>query len=132
MIGILMNDSLSEECHDISYIYNDIATAIIKYGGIPIPIYMNNFEYALKVINICDGIIIQGGDTFNDNHLRIVNYLYDENIPTLGICLGMQMMGMLFNGKLGSIDNHKSKLNYVHDVSISRKSLLYKIAILKL
>ena len=37
------------------------------------------------------------------------------------------MMGVLFNGKLGYIDNHKSKLNYVHEVKINKKSLLYKI-----
>lgn len=122
-----MNDSLSEECHEISYIYNDLADAIIKYGGIPIPIYMNNFEYTLKVINICDGIIIQGGDNYSDKYLRVINYLYNENIPTLGICLGMQMMGILFNGKLGHIKGHKNKLNYAHEVSIDKNSLLYKI-----
>ena len=76
---------------------------------------------------MCDGVILQGGDSFSDKHLRIVNYLYDENIPTLGICLGMQMMGVLFNGKLGDISNHKSNLNYVHEVNIDKKSKLYKI-----
>lgn len=122
-----MNDSLSEEGHEISYIYNDLADAIIKYDGIPIPIYMNNFEYALKLINICDGIIIQGGDNCSDKYLRIINYLYDKNIPTFGICLGMQMMGILFNGKLGHIKGHKNKLNYAHEVFIDKNSLLYKI-----
>lgn len=127
MIGILMNRTLSKEGHEISYIYNDIANSIIKYGGIPIPICIDDYDSALKIIDKCDGVILQGGDTFNDKHLRIVNYLYDENIPTLGICLGMQMMGVLFNGKLGTIKKHKSNLNYVHEVNIDKKSLLYKI-----
>ncbi len=127
MIGVLMYDSVSTEGHKISYIYNDIASSIIKYGGTIVPIYINDYDSALNLIDKCDGVIIQGGDTFNDKHLRIVNYLYDENIPTLGICLGMQMMGVLFNGKLGNIDNHKSNLNYVHEVNIDKKSLLYKI-----
>ena len=127
MIGILMNRTLSEEGHEISYIYNDIANSIIKYGGIPIPICIDDYDSALKIIDKCDGVILQGGDTFNDKHLRIVNYLYDENIPTFGICLGMQIMGVLFNGKLDTINNHKSKLNYVHEVTIDKKSLLYKI-----
>ena len=127
MIGILMNNSLSSEGHDISYIYKDIANCIIKYGGIPIPIYIDDYDAALNLIDKCDGIILQGGDYYTDKHLTIVNYLYDENIPTLGICLGMQMMGMLFNGKLGTIKNHKSKLNYVHEVTIKKNSLLYKI-----
>lgn len=127
MIGVLMNDSFSSEGHEISYIYKDIASSIIKYGGIPVPIVIDDYDTTLNLINKCDGIIIQGGDTFNDKHLRIVNYLYDENIPTFGICLGMQIMGVLFNGKLDTINNHKSKLNYVHEVTIDKKSLLYKI-----
>lgn len=122
-----MNDSFSSEGHEISYIYKDIASSIIKYGGIPVPIVIDDYDTTLNLINKCDGIIIQGGDTFNDKHLRIVNYLYDENIPTFGICLGMQIMGVLFNGKLDTINNHKSKLNYVHEVTIDKKSLLYKI-----
>lgn len=127
MIGVLMNDSFSEEGHDICYIYKDIARSIIKYGGIPIPIVVDDYETTLKLIDKCDGIILQGGDNYTDKYLRIINYLYDSNIPTLGICLGMQMMGILFNGKLGKINNHKSKLNYVHEITINKKSLLYKI-----
>ena len=127
MIGIIMYDSVSTEGHDISYVYKDIAYSIIKYGGIPVPIYIDDYDTALNIIDKCDGIILQGGDNYTDKILKIVNYLYDENIPTLGICLGMQIMGILFNGKLGSIDNHKSNLNYVHEVNINKKSLLYKI-----
>ena len=122
-----MNNSLSEEGHEISYIYKDIAKSIIKFGGICIPIYVDDYTSTLTLIKMCDGIIIQGGDNYTDDVLRIVNELYDMNKPTLGICLGMQMMGILFNGKLGKVLNHKSKLNYVHEVNIKKDSLLYKI-----
>ena len=122
-----MNNSLSEEGHEISYIYKDIAKSIIKFGGICIPIYVDDYTSTLTLIKMCDGIIIQGGDNYTDDVLRIVNELYDMNKPTLGICLGMQMMGILFNGKLGKVLNHKSKLNYVHEDNIKKDSLLYKI-----
>lgn len=127
MIGIIMNDSVSSEGHEISYIYTDIAKSIIKHGGIPVAISLDNYDTALKLIDNCDGVILQGGDDFTDKQLRIVNHLYDCNVPTLGICLGMQMMGVLFNGKLGKIEGHKNKLNYAHEVTISKRSLLYKI-----
>lgn len=127
MIGVIMNDSVSEEGHDISFIYSDIARAIIKHHGIPIPIILDNCDTALKIIDKCDGIILQGGDNYTDKHLRLLNHLYDLNIPTFGICLGMQMMGILFNGKLGKIEGHKVKLNYAHEVNIDKESLLYKI-----
>ena len=122
-----MNDSVSSEGHEISYIYTDIAKSIIKHGGIPVAISLDNYDTALKLIDNCDGVILQGGDDFTDKQLRIVNHLYDCNVPTLGICLGMQMMGVLFNGKLGKIEGHKNKLNYAHEVTISKRSLLYKI-----
>ena len=127
LIGVLMNESLSEENHNIWYLYQDISKAIIKYNGIPVPIILDDYDTALKLINKCDGIILQGVDNYKDIYLRILNYLYDMDIPTLGICLGMQMMGVLFNGELGHINNHKNKLNYAHEVIIDKKSLLYKI-----
>ena len=58
MIGILMNDSVSSELHDISYIYNDVANCIIKYGGLVIPIYLNDYDSAISLIDKCDGVII--------------------------------------------------------------------------
>ena len=131
MIGVLMNDSFSDEGHDICYIYKDIASSIIKYGGIPIPIVVDDYETTLNLIDKCDGIILQGGDNYTDKYLRIINYLYDSNIPTFGICLGMQMMGILFNGKLGKINNHKSKivnnseaLNLIKEQSIKKSDSL--------
>ena len=36
-------------------------------------------------------------------------------------------MGVLFNGRLKIIDNHKSKDNYSHYVHIRKNTLLYKI-----
>lgn len=122
-----MYDSISEEGHDISYVYKDVISAIIKHGGIPTLITTEDYDIAIKQIDKCHGVILQGGDKFNDKLLRIVNFLYDCNVPTLGICLGMQMMGVIFNGKLGQINGHKNKLNYAHEVVISKKSLLYKI-----
>jgi len=65
MIAIIMNESISDEGHDISYIYNDIALSIIKYGGIPVPIISNDYEVCIKLINKCNGVILQGGDNLN-------------------------------------------------------------------
>ena len=125
IIGIVTRASISLENHKISIIYKEIEEAIIKNGAIPIGITLNN-NYK-KLINLCDGIIFQGGDEFEKYDLESLKYIYDINKPVLGICLGMQLMGVLFNGNMIDINNHKKTLNYSHEVRIKRNSKLYNI-----
>jgi len=46
-----------------------------------------------------DGLILGGGPSL-DRAGRCNDYLRDLNIPILGICLGMQLMGTTFGGKV--------------------------------
>lgn len=93
--------------------------------GIPI---INDFDKIRESIDLCDGIVLSGGFYNSQNDYELVKYLYEKNIPTLGICLGMQSMAMSFNNKQeAKIKNHNSKDNYVHDININKNSLLYKI-----
>ena len=46
---------LNTNLHNI-YIYNDIASSIIKYGGTIVPIYINDYDSALNLIDKCDGV----------------------------------------------------------------------------
>jgi GMP synthase (glutamine-hydrolysing) len=46
-----------------------------------------------------DGLILGGGPTL-DRAGRCADYLRDLNIPILGICLGMQLMGKTFGGEV--------------------------------
>ena len=125
IIGIVTRSSISLENHKISIVYKEIEDAVINNNGIPIAITLNgNYK---KLINLCDGIIFQGGDDFEEYDLETLKYIYDINKPVLGICLGMQLMGLLFNGSMININNHKKTLNYSHEVKIKRNSKLYNI-----
>lgn len=125
IIGIVTRKSISEEKHKINIVYSDIEKAIIDNGGIPIGITLNSNYQTL--INLCDGIIFQGGDEFEEYDLVALKYIYDINKPVLGICLGMQLMGVLFNGIMVNITNHKKILNYAHEIRINKNSILYDI-----
>jgi len=125
IIGIVTKNSTSEEGHNTNIVYNDIIKGIINNGGIPIGITLNK-DYK-NLINMCDGIIFQGGDEFEKYDLDALKYIYDINKPVLGICLGMQLMGVLFKGIMVDIENHKKNLDYVHEVNIERKSIIYNI-----
>ncbi len=112
----------------------EIIAVIVKYGFIPLGIIVDfendsdkEFIKIKPLIDLCSGIILQGGSDYYDIDIVITKYLYKNNIPTLGICLGMQTMAMAFNGIMGEIDNHKSDKLYVHNVDIDKKSKLYVI-----
>lgn len=115
--------------------YNkEIIDIIHKYGFIPLGIITNTSKNAeeefinLKnIIDLCSGFILQGGNEYYDIDLLITKYLYNKDIPTLGICLGMQTMGVCFNGILDEIDNHNSDKKYVHNIRINENSKLYEI-----
>ncbi len=112
----------------------EVINVIYKYKFIPIGIivdFNNNpnleFNKIKNIIDLCDGFILQGGSDYYDIDILITKYLYDKNIPTLGICLGMQTMAMTFNGIMGEISNHNSKNKYVHEIEINKNSKLYNI-----
>lgn len=112
----------------------EIINVINKYNCIPIGIIANfnnnpniEFNKIKKIIDLCDGFILQGGDNYYDIDILIAKYLYKNNIPTLGICLGMQTMAVAFDGNMNKINNHNSKNKYVHQITINKNSKLYDI-----
>ena len=93
--------------------------------GIPINIEFNKL---IESVNLCDGIILSGGSKFVENDFKLIKYLVEKNIPTLGICLGMQSMAQYFNnGREIVVSNHYSTNKYVHKIKIKRGSKLHKI-----
>ncbi len=145
IIGILLREKEYEN-RNIMGVNKEISDMIIKFGGIPLgifPNYLENFidnqnqikmnneqiEEIKKIIDFCNGIILPGGNDFYDIDLNIIKYVYDKDIPCLGICAGMQAMGFNFNGKIGHINNnkHNKKNNYVHSVNIKKYSKIYNI-----
>lgn len=90
---------------DIYGIRTDLIMFLRKYdiNVIAIPIVFENkdeFKNVKEIIDYCDGIIFPGGKYVRDIDCQIMRYLYENNKPTLGICLGMQIMGSTFNGKM--------------------------------
>lgn len=114
-------------------LYKNINDCLIKNDIIPLgftpPVINGKLDklFLEKIINSVDGVVLQGGDEINSFDLEIVKYLHDNDIPTLGICLGMQMMSQYFNGDLTRIKNHMHKDKYVHFVILKKGNKLFKI-----
>lgn len=122
MIGILIHE------YDKYSLKKDVLEAFKDYNINTIGLFLT--PQIKDLIDICDGIIIPGGDNIIKEELDIIKYIYEKDIPCLGICLGMQEMGYLFNGKINSLNSLKHikpELKYAHKVKIDKNSKLYEI-----
>lgn len=136
-VGIILRDYISKNDNQLYGLRNDLIKYLAKYNIeiICIPVIFDNdddfmeFKRVEELIKECRGIIIPGGEKLYDIDLKIANYLHKENIPTLGICLGMQIMSVALNGDIDTLktNNHQSKEKYVHKIKIKPNSKLYSI-----
>lgn len=129
-----------------------IEEQLLKHGGIPISIIpTQNFEYPhyglegdkelskeekedlITILKMCNGIIIPGGCKIYYYDKFIANYALENDIPVLGICLGMQILAAVdCDGEkvIEKIDNgvdHKIKELFAHKAKIEKNSRLYNI-----
>ena len=90
----------------------------------------DNDNFNDDVLNLCDGIIIQGGSDIFEYHYKIVEYALKNNIPLLGICMGHQIIGLYSDdkdeNKLVKVSNHYN-VDKLHLVNIAKDSNLFKI-----
>jgi len=113
----------------------EVIQKIQEFHAIPVGILVDfeedskkEFEQILPLLQLCDGFILQGGSEYYDIDILIIKYAYENNISTLGICLGMQTMAMTFGGIMSTIgSSHNKDFEYVHDIEIIKDSKLYNI-----
>lgn len=98
IIGIMPTSNYmeSEDSFFDTYRYaNNYVKKIVENGGIPyfIPLCDNKvIDYSL--IEICDGLLLPGGSKVQAYSLEIIDYFYKKDKPILGICLGVQTLGL--------------------------------------
>ena len=130
IIGIVTR--LENNIHKIN---KSLIDNITKCGGLCLGI-INEERYSYEfldrdkliidnILKICDGFVIPGGSTESYLDKYIIDYATKNNIPILGICLGMQEMSSFLD--LEEVSNHNKSNRYVHKVNIDKNSLLYKI-----
>ncbi len=149
VIGIIARVGYPGNTHEM-IVNEKFRNSVIKYGGIPLCILPSqNIDYTITKYNdqcdltdeekniiitqikMCDGVLLPGGFKYNKFDRFILEYLISNNIPTLGICLGMQIMSnykreVPWNEKNDSFIEHKGE-GYVHSVTLDKNSLLYSI-----
>ena len=109
---------------DVFYkLKNNVNVIFIPFG------IEDTFDSIVDSLNFCDGIILPGGDDIYPIEIDVCKYLYEKNIPLLGICLGMQTMACAMGGLLDRLPNlnHKTNEIYAHKVKIKRDTKLYNL-----
>lgn len=140
IIGIIGRPAITDTDNKGVLIYKKICEKLYDYGCLPIGLIptingmdfdkelsIDEFKRMKKLVSICDGIILQGGEDINGYDVTLAKFLYDIDKPVLGICLGMQTMGMAIGGSVINDANHNIKDEYAHDVWIDKNSKLYEI-----
>lgn len=138
-VGIILRPDINGTNKNIFEIYDNFRRIIIDNNCVPVGIIPNISDIDAKLsedeineliaeIKRCDGIICQGGDNFYDYDKVIVRYAIENDIPILGICLGMQLMSSIHEDNISLLDNnYHNHQDYNHDITIDKSSKLYSI-----
>ena len=123
---------------DKYYVQNTYIERISEIA-IPLIIAPTNLNITKEQLDLCDAFIMIGGKNVHKYHYEVIDYCLKTNKKLLGICLGMQVIGMYsnkdYNEKtLYKINNHnhdnithKNKELLIHEIEIEKNSTLYKL-----
>lgn len=151
IIGIVEWPYTDKDGDLIYEVVNSVIEKVSEHGGIPIGIFPTQIEdYQNKKIKeikkltldekddlnqslkICDAIIKPGALRIYGYERYIYNYVFEKNMPYIGICAGMQLMAF-HKREINNIKNpesniiHHSKEEYAHEIKIEKGTLLYSI-----
>lgn len=128
IIGIVANEQNIDNKSYEAIVRNNLKYLNNKCSFIGLIMYDTNGHFDTNILNYCDGVIFQGGTNIYPYHYEILNYCINNNIPVLGICMGMQIFGLYANNQqeedLIKIDNH---YNNEHLIKIEKNSILYNL-----
>lgn len=149
IIGIISKHFIENNIRPNAYIRDEVKQAIFDNDAIAIGILLpkdevldvgddwnNNLsqdEYNALItqINLCSGIIFQGGGVCDNYEMIIAKYCYENDIPTLGICCGQNVIVRALGGTTYNVPNpekhNQSMKEYVHNIKINSSSKFYDI-----
>ena len=149
IIGIISKHFAKEEVRPNMFVRDEVKQALFDNGAIAIGILLpkdevykigdnwtsnfskEEFENLKAQLDLCDGIVFQGGDACDNYEMIVAKYCYDNDIPTLGICCGQNVMVRAVGGTTKYVSNPEKHFDleniYSHKVKILKDTKLYNI-----
>lgn len=122
IIGVVSKHNLKDEIRPNMYIRDEVKQALFDNGAIAIGILLPKDEKK----DVCD----EWQNNLTNYEMIIAKYCYDNDIPTLGLCCGQNVMVRALGGTTKIIpnpDKHNVNDLYVHSVNVDKNSKLYDI-----
>ena len=112
-IGILPTYSINNERPflDTFSFVSSYVDKVFKNGGVPFGIFFPKEKFDEKILSLYDGFIIPGGGAVRLCHILTVQYAFIHNKPLLGICMGMQVIG-IYSKIIQKIKEQNLIINY--------------------
>ena len=149
MIGITTSNNSDGDY----FLRRQYCTMILRAGGIPIMLPPVGRPHA--ALGICDGILLSGGGDISprlcgveeydpvlltdvsperdEYELELARMAFERDIPTLGICRGIQVMNTALGGRMHfDIGGHmqcRAREQPSHRVSVRAETLLYRLVL---
>lgn len=150
IIGIVSKHYATYKSNKIdTFIRDEVKQAIFDNGGIAIGILptetninycgdnwkdnlsIDEKENLITQLELCDGIILQGGAETDNYENIIAKYCYENDVPILGICAGQNNIARALGGttyKIPNPEKHDKSFDvYVHSININKSSKFYEI-----
>ncbi len=122
-------------------ITDDFRKIIIENGAVAIGVLPTNINYNQvmsskekedfhKILNLCDGFILQGGWQTGKHEIYVAQYAIENNIPLLGTCCGLNNILFSQGDTVQKEKNESHNIydrNYRHDILIDETSKLYTL-----
>lgn len=153
IIGILGRVDIDQDNDQAFVSYEKSRLAIIRSGGVPILLLpTQNVKYyeclnseipmltteeksdLCRQLDLCDGLFIPGGYRWFVNYdVFLTKTAIQRDMPVLGICAGMQMLGTIYSEEQiivkneTKIEHYQRKVKHVHEVEIFPHTKLFDI-----
>ena len=112
-IGILptYNENKKRPFLDSFSFVNNYADKLTKNKAVPQGIIFPNGKFQKELLKAYDGLLIPGGNTIRSYHLLTIHYAIENKIPLLGICMGMQAIG-IYSHIVKKLKSTKQNITY--------------------